>query len=136
MNKLKNIKYHIYSFLFFLIIAQKQTSFAQVLDEDLRPSTLPNAGNLPEGTSAQDFIIRTVGNIIEFIMLISGTLAVFFIVYAGLQYVLARGQDDKISEAKNNLQWIIGGLILMFFAMAIVRFVVTATLGLEEVNSL
>lgn len=136
MNKLKNIKYHIYSFLFFLIVNQNQTSFAQVLDEDLRPSTLPNAGNLPEGTSAQDFIIRTVGNIIEFIMLISGTLAVFFIVYAGLQYVLARGQDDKISEAKNNLQWIIGGLILMFFAMAIVRFVVTATLGLEEVNSL
>lgn len=140
---MKKLKQTLYLFASIFVLALHNPAMAissnndlRGLDEDLRPSTLPNAGNLPEDASAQDFIIRTVGNIIEFIMLISGTLAVFFIVYAGLQYVLARGQDDKISQAKNNLQWIIGGLILMFFAMAIVRFIVTATLGLEEVNSL
>lgn len=129
------IKYFLYSLAFSTSISLSKTSFAQIgLDDSLRPSTLPTTPTLETGQSAQSFAIRIIGNVIDFIMAISGGLAVFFIVYAGLQYILARGQDDKISTAKNNLQWIIGGLILMFFAMVLVRFVVTVMLGLEEIN--
>lgn len=129
------IKYFIYSLAFTLSISLSKNSFAQIgLDDSLRPSTLPTTPNMEANQNAQSFIIRIIGNIIDFIMAISGGLAVFFIVYAGLQYVMARGQDDQISTAKNNLQWIIGGLILMFFSMVLVRFVVTVMLGLEEVN--
>lgn len=102
------------------------------LDTDLRPTTLPS--QTLTSTKPQDAIIQTVGNIIDFIILISGSLSVFFIVYAGLQYVLARGQDDGISQAKNNITWVVIGLITMFFSMVIVRFVISVTLGLEEVN--
>lgn len=132
---MKKIKYLLYSLAFTISVNLTQPAFAQIgLDPDLRPSSLPSTGSFEQGQTAQSYVIRVIGNLIDFIMAISGGLAVFFIVYAGFQYVLARGQDDKIATAKTNLQWIIGGLILMFFAMVIVRFVVTVTLGLEEVN--
>lgn len=110
----------------------KTTGLGIGLDTDLRPTTLPS--QTLTSTKPQDAIIQTVGNIIDFIILISGSLSVFFIVYAGLQYVLARGQDDGISQAKNNITWVVIGLITMFFSMVIVRFVISVTLGLEEVN--
>lgn len=102
------------------------------LNQDLRPSTLPS--QTLSSTKPEEAIIETAGNIINFIILISGSLSVFFIVFAGLQYVLALGQDEGIGKAKNNLKWIIIGLITMFFSMVIVRFIITATLSLEEVN--
>lgn len=111
---------------------KKTTGLGIGLDTDLRPTTLPS--QTLTSTKPQDAIIQTVGNIIDFIILISGSLSVFFIVYAGLQYVLARGQDDGISQAKNNITWVVIGLITMFFSMVIVRFVISVTLGLEEVN--
>jgi hypothetical protein len=132
---MKNIQYTLYSIAFTTSLAMAKTANAQQgLDESLKPNILPSTGGLAEGQTVQSYVIRIIGNIIDFIIAISGGLAVFFIVYAGLQYVLARGQDDKISTAKSNLQWVIGGLILMFFAMVIVRFLITVILGLEEVN--
>lgn len=132
---MKKIKYQIYKLAFTTSLLISQSANAQIeLNNDLKPDIIPSTGSISENQTVQSYLIRIIGNIIDFIIAISGGLAVFFIVYAGLQYVLARGQDDKISTAKTNLQWIIGGLILMFFAMAIVRFLVTVILGLEEVN--
>ena len=101
------------------------------LDSDLRPSTLPTQSI---STNPQEAIYQTVGNLINFIILISGSLSVFFIIYAGFQYVSSLGQDDGIGRAKNNIKWIIIGLITMFFSMVIVRFIISAILALEEVN--
>ncbi len=132
MNKLK---FFLYTLATTASLGIFNKTYAQIgLDPDLKPDTLPTTGAFQNGQTAESFVIRVVGNIIDFIMAISGGLAVFFIVYAGFQYVSARGQDDQLSTAKNNLQWIIGGLILMFFSMVLVRFVVTVILGLEEVN--
>lgn len=137
MNK---IKFYIYSLAssYSTFLLNIQETKAQIgLDPSLKPNSLPGGQvntQTPTDVTPEALVISSVGNIINLLMLLSGSLAVFFIVYSGFQYVASRGEDSEISKAKNTLTWVIYGLIIMFFAMAIVRFILSITLSLEEVN--
>lgn len=52
-----------------------------------------------------------------------GAIAMLFIVYGGLQWILARGEATKVQEAQSVLTWAIIGLILIFLAFSITKFI-------------
>ena len=52
-------------------------------------------------------------------------LAVFFIVYTGLNWVTSAGNSDGVEKGKTSLKWIILGLLLVIFAYVIVKTVIT-----------
>ncbi|HSX17873.1 MAG TPA: pilin [Candidatus Saccharimonadales bacterium] len=82
---------------------------------------LLNANNLPHHNDAtQDDITK----ILNIIFIIVGALAFLMIVIAGLRYVFAQGEPNKIAEAKNMLIYALIGLIIAASAAAIVNFVV------------
>jgi len=61
-----------------------------------------------------------------------GTLGLIFFIltaYAGVQWFLARGEEDKITSARNTLIAGIIGLIIAVSAYAIANFVSSAVLG-------
>ncbi len=46
-------------------------------------------------------------------------VAVLFIVYSGFLFVMARGNSDKLGEAKSNFLWVVIGVALLLGAFAL-----------------
>jgi hypothetical protein len=70
-----------------------------------------------------DDIGRLMGNIIEILLSISGVLALIFILYAGIQYIVSEGNDSKVKSAKDTIQNAVIGLFLAAIAYLVVDFV-------------
>jgi len=80
----------------------------------------PPLGNL----SVQDVI----GRIIYAILGIVGSVALLMFIIGGFMWMTAAGDTERITKAKNILIWSILGLIVIFAAFGITRFVLTAIL--------
>lgn len=57
----------------------------------------------------------------QIITYIGVPIAALFIIYSGLKFVTARGNEDKINDAKNGLLWAIVGTGILIGAWVIVR---------------
>ena len=75
-----------------------------------------HAGSLPDGDVSTYFIPW----FIDIMMKISYTVAVVVIIYAGVLYVIAQGDDGMISEAKNIFIFGAVGFLVMTVAYAMV----------------
>jgi len=82
-------------------------------------TTLPNP--LP-GLTPQTLI----GKIINAIIGIVGSLALVMFIYGGFIWMTAAGSAEKVEKGKNVLLWATIGLVVIFTAYALVRFVFTA----------
>lgn len=55
-----------------------------------------------------------------------GIVAVAFLIYGGVQYITAAGDDSKAEKAKKTIMYAIIGLIVIGLSVIIVNFVITA----------
>ena len=67
----------------------------------------------------------TLNQILSDVFILLGAISTLMIVIAGLRYVMARGQPDKTTQARNIIQYSVIGLIISSLAYAIVAFVIT-----------
>ena len=67
-----------------------------------------------------------IGRIIQYLLGLSGVIALVMFIYGGLSWMLAQGNQEKITKAKNTVVWAIIGLILIFSSYTIAKFVLTA----------
>ena len=74
----------------------------------------------PLGTTIPAVVI---GRVVNFVFTLIGTLALVFIIYAGIIWMNSRGNDAKIKIARNMLLWTTAGVIVIFMAYVLVRFV-------------
>lgn len=58
------------------------------------------------------------------ILYIVGIIAVIMLIIGGIRYIVSGGDAKKVTEAKNTILYAIIGLIICFFAYAIVNFVI------------
>jgi len=72
------------------------------------------------------------GNLLAFIksalntiIALAALVAVGILVYSGIQYILASGDDNKIEKATKGITYAIIGLVICFISMLIVQFVLT-----------
>ncbi|MCL2037519.1 pilin [Candidatus Saccharibacteria bacterium] len=65
-------------------------------------------------------IVTTVINIMLFIV---GILSVIMIIWGGIRYVLSRGKEDEVKNAKNTILYSVVGLIIAIIAYALVNWV-------------
>jgi type IV secretory pathway VirB2 component (pilin) len=75
--------------------------------------------NLPTGTLSE-----VVLNITDWILGFAGILALLFIIWGGIQYTTASGNEDQMQNAKKTIQWGIIGLVIVGLSYAIVKTVV------------
>lgn len=68
-------------------------------------------------------------NVIQWIIITAGYVALFFIIVSGFKYMIARGEPAKIVEAKSTLTNAITGLIIALLSTAIVITVQAAITG-------
>ncbi len=120
--------------LFTLLLAAAPLASAQVeINPDLHPVYAPIVV-IPKGNAA------TYGNyylqlIAGGLLYLAGPVAILIIATAGLRYVTSHGDQNALEGAKKTLEWAIIGLIVIIFAYAIVRVVITVTLSTDSTST-
>lgn len=67
----------------------------------------------------QTDIYGLISAVLSFVVKIGAVVVVFFIIYAGFQFVTAQGSEDKISSAKKSFMWTIIGALILLGAMTL-----------------
>ena len=94
---------------------------------------IPNAGG--GGTTLNnplkniEDVPTLVGKVINAILGIVGSLALVMFVFGGFTWMLAAGNNEKIKKGKDILVWATVGLVVIFSAYALVKFVFTGLGG-------
>ena len=73
--------------------------------------------------SQEDFVQTLIGRLIGTILSFVGVIFLILTIYAGITWMLARGNDQEVTKAKNLLTDSIIGLIIVFAAYAITVFI-------------
>lgn len=110
------------------------------IDPGLRPDYAPQGYSeiyTPDAENAgNNFSNRSITYIIAdaavVLIQISGVLAIYFLVTAGLTYVKSFGRDEEIQKAKKSIIWSIVGLLIIITSYAIVQNVIKITLSVDE----
>ena len=63
---------------------------------------------------------------IDILLLISGILAVLFIIIGGIRYIIAHGNEEQAESAKKTILHAIIGLVVVILAFVIVRVISNA----------
>ncbi|MBI5622057.1 hypothetical protein HY933_04320 [Candidatus Falkowbacteria bacterium] len=82
-------------------------------------------------------ILALLGSIIRWILMVIGLVFFILIIYAGVQWMTASGNEEQLTKAKGILQSAIIGLVIVFAAYAITLFVtefVSKTRTTEDVG--
>lgn len=74
-------------------------------------------------------------NIILWALILSGVVALFFIVFAGFKYINSGGDPKQVGAAQQTLTWAIVGLILIFLSFFIINFIAELT-GVECIKKI
>jgi len=75
----------------------------------------------PKGTSLTALIVHAV----NWIVIIAGMLAVIYLIYGGITYIMAAGNEDKIKQGKTIIINAIIGIVIILVSLALVRWVGT-----------
>lgn len=110
----------------------KKTSVAALLlGLALAPVSAVNAIaiNNPNGTFASKSFYDIVNNIASFMIGFIVILAIIFLVWGGIQYVTAGGDEGTIDKAKSTIVYAIIGLFVAGVAYAIVTLVLSGLIN-------
>lgn len=66
------------------------------------------------------------GRLITIFLSFVGIIVVFIVIWAGFKYMTSGGKEEKVTDAKKTLANLLIGLVIMFSAYGIVRFVMSA----------
>jgi len=116
-------------FGFFVLLFIPTISSAECCGSRQSDSTncTPCLPNPLGGTTGTD-VNLLIGQVINAVLGIVGSLALVMFIYGGLTWMTAAGNKEKIQKGKDILIWATIGLIIIFSAYAIVKFVLVDVL--------
>ncbi|MCX6744581.1 MAG: pilin [Candidatus Parcubacteria bacterium] len=79
----------------------------------------------PLGVSGISGINTVIGRVINAVLGITGSVALFMFVYGGFMLMTAAGQDPKIQAGKKIITWAIIGILVILGSYVIVNFIFT-----------
>ncbi len=84
-----------------------------------------STGVLPKITNPLKFksLEDLIKGLVNIALQLGVILAVLALVWVGFKFILAQGNDGKITDAKNSLQWVIIGIAILFGAQIIVEII-------------
>lgn len=78
------------------------------------------ADGMPENLVGADGVFTRITNTVLYVV---GAISVLMLIWGGLRYIISGGDNKKVTDAKNTILYALLGLIIAFFAYAIVNFV-------------
>jgi cytochrome bd-type quinol oxidase subunit 2 len=91
---------------------------AQLISEGDVPSSIAGA------TGGESSFRSLILNIVNFFLLFLGLIAVIMIIYGGITYVTAAGNQESIDKAKKVIMYAIVGIIIVMISFALVSTVI------------
>ena len=73
-----------------------------------------------------DNIIAIFDGLVCWLSSIAGSLIIIFIIIAGIRYMAAGGNSEKVEDAKKNLRWVLIGVLVILGANVIISSIVAA----------
>lgn len=104
----------------FLIFGFSAPAYAGPFDR--AQSKLKTAVN---GTELPSDLGETIGMIVKALLSLVGTIFLLLTIYAGILWMTAQGNEEKVSKAKDIVQAAVIGLVITMSAYAITAFVTT-----------
>lgn len=90
------------------------------------------ADGMPENLVGPDGVFTQITNTVLYVV---GAISVLMLVWGGFRYIISGGDSKKVTDAKNTILYAILGLIIAFFAYAIVNFVLNTISPTPEQNA-
>lgn len=84
---------------------------------------------VPEEAKKVSGLDKATKNIINILLLLAGMVAVIYIIIGGYSYITAGGNADAAAAAKNTLLNAVIGLVIVFGAFAVVKWVLDKFIG-------
>lgn len=78
-----------------------------------------------------DDISEFIKHTVNFAVSASVLLVVISVIIAGFKYIFSKGDEEKVKEATKTLAFALVGMILVFIAPIIVKFVLSNLIGLK-----
>ncbi len=118
--------------LLFSLLFSNNLTFAQgttdtiksTLDQSIKPTEVQEAG------LSTNSIEKSLWNSLRIFLSVLGLIAVIINIYAGVKWMMARGNASEVEDAKKILIQGVIGLLIIFFSWTIVTFVMN-TLQLD-----
>ncbi len=110
------------------IKVQAQTEDPTLKGLNETTSLIPAFKDQAGATYGSDFLATRAGQIISVILSFVGVLFLILMIYAGIMWMTASGNDQQISKAKSLMINAIIGIVVVFSAYALTSFVGTALL--------
>lgn len=85
-----------------------------------------------EGVATLACIPIVVQNIVNFLVLFAGIVAVFLIVWAGYKFVMSEGDPEKITSARKTLTYAIFGFVFVLMSFLLLNVIAQFT-GVEQI---
>ncbi len=132
MKKIKYLLIIVLSFLFIsnsLPVLASPTSTSYGLKETLEADeTLKEAFMVDEveNQSAKDFLSSRIGTVLSMVLSFLGVLFLILIIFGGIKWMIAAGNNEKVEKAKNMIISAVVGLIIVFSAYALTAFIGSA----------
>lgn len=122
---MKNMFYKIGAYISVLpVLLIPAATYAQLDKAATELGKVGDAAGLASGESAS--LPGLIGRLIQAILGILGIVFVILIIYAGVLYMTAAGDDEKVKKAKNLMIQAVIGIVIIVAAYAISSFVMTA----------
>jgi hypothetical protein len=105
---------------------QKETFFGlipwyQYLELDPQTCEVKDFGLLPSNGQKSDVPLVLLA-VVDDLLRIAGIVAVVYIIYAGIQFIMSRGNPDEAAKARGALINAVVGLAIALIAVALVSF--------------
>lgn len=119
---MKSMKTYYYTFLATLFALSPRMLFAQ-------PGSSGGSGAIqnPLNSSFSTFP-AFMAAVLDIVVKVGAPIAVVMVIYAGMLFVLARGNDEKLKEAKRALLWALIGTMILLGAQVIAN-AISATIA-------
>ena len=85
-----------------------------------------NSGTTLTNPLSVDTPQALIGKVINSILGVVGSLALLIFVYGGLIWMTSSGSPDKVKQGRDTLLWAAVGLVVIFSAYGLTRFIIGA----------
>lgn len=86
----------------------------------------------PEGIPTLNCIFVAFNNVINAAIVLSGVVAMFFMMWAGYKFISSQGDAEAISAARQTFFYAIIGMLFVVFAFVVFNFVLEDLFGLSS----
>ncbi len=83
-------------------------------------AAVPKPSNVPKTEASGG----TLTNIFNTVLALAGALAVAYIVWSGIRYMLSQGQPNEIKAARDGILYSLIGIVVVMVAFLLVNYVI------------